>query len=90
MAGRNGHLVPRSLPQLHEGRRVTKKLFPGGSQRRSCLIAHEERASKLLLEHFDAGTDGRLAHIEALRGADEAAGRYDFQEGSGEFRVHAS
>jgi hypothetical protein len=85
---RHGNLVPRSLPQLHEHRRITEKLFPGCRQRRAILVANEEGAAKLLLERPDPGAHGCLAHIELFRGSHKTARSDDLQKGPRKLDIH--
>jgi len=81
--------MPSSLPQLHERWCVAQKLLPCGGERRAGLVAHEQRPTELLLEHFDACADGRLPNVKALGSSEEATRRHDFQEGSSQLHVHA-
>ncbi len=60
MTGWCRDLVTRSLPQLHECRGVTEKLFAGRRQGRTAFIANEQRAAELLLKGAHAGADGGL------------------------------
>jgi len=87
---RHRDLVPRPFPQLHQRRGMAEELLARGRQAGAGLVAHEEASAKLILERADARADRRLADMQALRGADEAAGGNDGEEGANQFDVHAA
>lgn len=88
MAGGHCDLQTGALPQLHERWRVAKELLARRCQGRTTLVAHEQGPSKLLFEKFNPSTDCGLANIEPLCSSNEATGRNDLEERSGEFDVH--
>src|SRR5688572_7022206 len=82
-------LMSRALPHLQQGLRVTKELLAGRRQRCARLVANEELAAEQRLERSHARTHCRLREMQALRCAQEVAGRNDFQEGSRQIEIHA-
>ena len=88
MARRHRYLMTRTLPQLHERWRVTKKLLTSRREGCSAFVSHEQRPSKLLLEGADPCADRRLTDIEPIGSPNETSGRNDLKKGPGELGIH--
>jgi len=63
-------------------------MLAGGGQLRSGLVAHEQLAIELVLEHAHPGAHRGLRHVEVRCRAHEAARLDDFEEGPGSDDVH--
>jgi hypothetical protein len=80
--------VARLFYRSNERGRVPLKLPAGRRQRRTSLVADEERATQLVFKCMNARADRRLADVKSIRGTDEVAHCNDREEGSGQFGVH--
>jgi len=63
-------------------------LLAGRSERGASFIPHKERSSELLLQEAHARADGGLRDVQTVGGLNEAPGRNNLHEGSGELDIH--
>ena len=62
----NRNLVPRTFPDLHQGRCVAYELLACRSERRAGLVTHKELPSQELFQRPHPGADSGLCHMQAL------------------------
>src|SRR6185312_15548040 len=78
-----------ALPQLHERRRKTQKLFSSPRKRRPTLMSHEQWSAELPLKDANSCADRRLTDVQSVSGLDETSRRDDLKKGPGKLSVHA-
>src|SRR5690606_17632342 len=85
---RDGKLLSRTLPQLHERLRVTLELSACGGQGHAVAAAHEEALPEAFFQRANTGAYGRLGDVEAIGSLEKASGMNDLEERACAIDIH--